>query len=116
MKAKEKGIPEKELRRSSEPKQKRENGPQGKFDKKDRKFNAFREMDKMKKGFAPDLAKIQDGVAVVGKPVVTAYEGLGKRGREDDGEKGKKVARTNDVSGRLFFFRRTLSLTLASAS
>jgi lupus La protein len=103
MKAKEKGIPTQELRRGATPSTEggKDGGPSGgKFsrDSKNKKFNAFREMEKMKRGGVPDLAKISEGVAVVGKPVQEVFEGLGKRGRDDDEGKGKKFVKRSDVS------------------
>lgn len=74
MKAKEKGIPENEISR-------------GKQDRnKPTKFNAFREMERQKKGLNPSLAKIPNGVEIVGE--APSFEGK-KRQREDDEEGGK---------------------------
>ncbi|EIW71598.1 hypothetical protein TREMEDRAFT_37957 [Tremella mesenterica DSM 1558] len=76
MKAKEKGIPESEIHT---------NRKQGKSTGGG-KFNAFRELEKMKKGESPNLAKIREGTAVVGSPLVAGADGKGakKRGREED--------------------------------
>ena len=81
MKAKEKGIDIKENRRGGE-----------KFEKnqfQDRKFNAFREMSKIKNGETPDLATIPTGTAVVGKPPIVNRNQPArdhKRSRDDDGD------------------------------
>lgn len=78
MKAKEKGIDESEINKG------------GQARKGAGKFNAFREMARMKAGQAPALAKIPAEVDIVGKPV--AFDGSKKRSREDDGDDkdGKK--------------------------
>lgn len=83
MKAKEKGIPESELYKRKD----------NKSDRHSSKFNAFREMDKIKKGMTPNLAQIKEGTAVVGTPKGVRSDsksGEGKkRGREEDGEEEK---------------------------
>ncbi|WWC92727.1 uncharacterized protein L201_007686 [Kwoniella dendrophila CBS 6074] len=81
MKAKEKGIPDSEIHKGGK--------PDGKNRDAGRKFNAFKEMDKAKKGILPSLAKIGDDVAVVGvRPGFSngAEKSSRKRDREDDGE------------------------------
>lgn len=90
MKAKEKGIPEGDINRGGQSKSK----PEG-------KFNAFREMERAKHGQLPSLAKIPDGVAIVGsRPEVKnlkAGENKKKRSREDDDEEREgKEARTDE--------------------
>jgi lupus La protein len=95
MKAKEKGIDESEINK----------GGQGR--KGLNKFNAFREMAKMKHGQAPQLAKIPSGVDVVGKAVAvdSGRERGVKRGR-DDGE--EREARKPKVSS----FRRNIAIRM----
>jgi lupus La protein len=85
MKAKEKGIAESEIFKGNQTRKGAAGG----------KFNAFREMDKMKKGQAPALAKIPAEVEVVGKAV--AVEGRGqKRDREDGDNKPSKKQREEE--------------------
>lgn len=77
MKAKEKGIPDSEVQRGKP-------AVGG-------KWNAFREMNKIKSGGSPMLAKIPDGVKVVGTPggIHQRERDNGrKRNRDDDGEEG----------------------------
>lgn len=81
MKAKEKGIPDNEVQKGGN---KSVGG----------KWNAFREMNKVKGGGTPMLAKIPDGVKIVGAPG-GIHQGQGrerdngkKRSRDDDGEEG----------------------------
>jgi hypothetical protein len=101
MKAKEKGIDEKELIRgpkdgddaSSEKGSERSSSTnRNSSDSRHgvKGFNAFREMDKLRKGGVPQLAKIDKGVAVVGAPL-NGYGGGAhgndrKRKAEDEGE------------------------------
>lgn len=89
MKAKEKGIPEGDINRGGQSKSR----PEG-------KFNAFREMEKAKHGQLPSLAKIPDGVAIVGsRPEVKNLKAgeNKKRSREDDVEEREgKEARTDE--------------------
>ncbi|WVW87010.1 hypothetical protein I302_109066 [Kwoniella bestiolae CBS 10118] len=92
MKAKEKGIPDSEIHRG------------GKTDAKQRdsgrKFNAFKEMDKAKKGISPSLAKIGDDVAVIGiRPGFSkgGEKNPKKRERDEDGEeRDSKESRTEE--------------------
>jgi hypothetical protein len=89
MKAKEKGIPESEVQKGgSKPSQ-------------GGKWNAFREMNKIKSGGSPMLAKIPDGVKVVGTPggIHQRERDNGKkRSRDDDGEEGSAKRERVDVS------------------
>jgi hypothetical protein len=78
MKAKEKGIPDSEVQKGGN---KSAGG----------KWNAFREMNKVKVGGTPMLAKIPDGVKIVGAP------GGIHQGRERDS--GKKRSRDDDEEG-----------------
>lgn len=86
MKAKEKGIPDSEVQRSK---------PQTAG-----KWNAFREMNKIKSGGSPMLAKIPDGVKVVGTPggIHRERDNGRKRNRDDDGEEGNAKREKIDVS------------------
>ena len=92
MKAKEKGIDQKTLHRGSPSTDRStpapsENGANStsKFSQNsNKKFNAFREMDKLRKGGIPQLAKIPDTVAVIGKPLNFYDERSKKRERDDD--------------------------------
>lgn len=102
MKAKEKGIDPTSFSRDGGEKGGRRNAPSG-------KFNAFKEMDKLKNGQHPDLALIPDGVAVVGKPLASSQPGArsGDKGskRERDGdeeEKPAKLAKKDEVSPAAF--------------
>ena len=63
------------------------------------KFNAFRELEKIKKGFQANLAPIPDTVAIVGKAVDVSTDTLKRRRDDRDGgeDKPKKVQKT-DVS------------------
>ncbi|WWD20221.1 hypothetical protein CI109_104697 [Kwoniella shandongensis] len=92
MKAKEKGIPEDEIHKGRQGS--KSDGPVVK------KFNAFREMEKAKKGQLPALAKIPDEVAIVGsRPQGQTGQRTNdrKRGREEDGEEREgKGARTEE--------------------
>lgn len=79
-KCKEKGIPEGEIHRSRPDR----NAP--------RKFNAFREMNKIQEGRTGDLAKIPQDVEIVGK--APAVDGGSKRKREDgDDDRREKKER-----------------------
>jgi lupus La protein len=88
MKAKEKGIPQTEIQRG------------GGKDKSSAKWNAFREMNKIKSGGAPALAKIPDGVKVVGAPMGGQRERDNgkKRSRDDDDEEGASKRERVEVS------------------
>ncbi len=102
MKAKEKGIAQRDLRRGTPstdrgtpaPGERDANGTSKKFQQSNGiKFNAFREMDKMSKGGVPSLAKIPDTVAVIGKPLNFPDSGK-KRAREEEADdKPKKAAK-----------------------
>lgn len=81
MKAKEKGIADSEITKGRQ--------SDSKYDKSG-KFNAFREMAKLEKGQQPSLARIQDGVAVVGKPIEQRHGGV-KRERTEDGDDKRSV-------------------------
>jgi lupus La protein len=86
MKAKEKGIPDSEVQRGK---------PTA-----GGKWNAFREMNKIKSGGSPMLAKIPDGVKVVGTPggIHQRERDNGrKRNRDDDGEEGSSKREKVDV-------------------
>jgi hypothetical protein len=86
MKAKEKGIPDSEVQRGK---------PTA-----GGKWNAFREMNKIKSGGSPMLAKIPDGVKVVGTPggIPQRERDNGrKRNRDDDGEEGSSKREKVDV-------------------
>ena len=78
MKAKEKGIPDSEIHK----------GKAG--EKSTGKWNAFKEMNKIKSGGHPMLAKIPDEVKVVGKPTGLHQKDRDsrKRQRDDDDEEG----------------------------
>lgn len=107
MKAKEKGIDQSTLHRGKQG-ELGDKGGKPKPDSAPRKFNAFKEMEKAKKGFLPALANIPDDVDIVGKrPEVKgrkAEQSNGKkRERDDDGEeRDGKNART-EVSFRLYW-------------
>ncbi|WRT69615.1 uncharacterized protein IL334_006604 [Kwoniella shivajii] len=92
MKAKEKGIPDSEIFKG------KHDG--GKSRDVGRKFNAFKEMDKAKKGIIPSLAKIGDDVAVVGiRPGFTkgAKDGRKRERDDEDGDdRDGKVAKKED--------------------
>ena len=86
MKAKEKGIPDSEVQRGK---------PTA-----GGKWNAFREMNKIKSGGSPMLAKIPDGVKVVGTPggIHQRERDTGrKRTRDEDGEEGSSKREKVDV-------------------
>jgi len=88
MKAKEKGIDQKTLYRGTPSTDTGTPGPSEKgfsATSSGQKFNAFREMDKLRKGGVPQLARIPDSVAVVGKPM-SGYDKSKKRDREEDEE------------------------------
>ena len=102
MKAKEKGIPDSEVQRGK---------PQA-----GGKWNAFREMNKIKSGGSPMLAKIPDGVKVVGTPggIHQRERDNGrKRNRDDDGEEGSSKREKIDV--RCSTIRRRAQLIEAGA-
>lgn len=94
MKAKEHGVDPKEWKNKS---------GANKFDRKKndqgKKWNAFNEMDKLKHGKLPDMAKIPEGVDIVGKPITSSgsqAENKKKRQREDeDEEKSAKQSKPN---------------------
>lgn len=88
MKAKEKGIPQGDIQRG---------GKQNSTTK----WNAFREMNKIKAGGAPALAKIPDGVKVVGTPMGAGQrerDNGKKRSRDEDGESGDAKRERVEVS------------------
>ena len=99
MKAKAKGIDQKNVSRgpasadhgTPAPGDKGANGSKPPFDKAQR-FNAFKEMDKLRKGGQPHFAKIPDTVAVIGTP--PSFDREKKRNREaDDEERPAKIAK-----------------------
>lgn len=64
------------------------------------KFNAFREMERMRKGFPVNLAPIPDTVAIVGKAMAVSTDSL-KRRRDDrdrDGDDKRQKVSRNEVS------------------
>lgn len=86
MKAKEKGIPDSEIHK-------------GKSDKQNPgKWNAFKEMNKIKTGGHPMLAKIPDEVKVIGKATSLHQKGERKRPRDDDEEEGGAKKEKIEVS------------------
>lgn len=90
MKAKEKGIPSGDIQRGG-------GGNKGST----AKWNAFREMNKIKSGGAPALAKIPEGVKVVGTPMGASQrerDNGKKRSRDDDGESGDAKRERVEVS------------------
>lgn len=105
MKAKEKGIDTRTLRRSATPSTDRSTPAPG--DKKPFaqaagiRFNAFREMDKIRKGIPPALALIPDSVAVIGKPLHTFVDKSRKRGREESADERPAKAMKTEVCGLL---------------
>lgn len=95
MKAKEKGIPESEI-------------SHGRQDRnKPAKFNAFREMERAKKGLPPSLAKIPSGVEIVGE--APSMENR-KRSREDDEEGGKGKQQKKNEPVTIEFLGTTLDV------
>jgi hypothetical protein len=107
MKAKEKGIPESELHKGdSKPTAK------GKQESRGGKFNAFREMDKQRKGEKPQFAKIPETVAVVGTPVAVKSDNGRKRDREEDGEGRPAKEARPDVSLSFLIKHYTSSISL----
>lgn len=99
MKAKAKGIDQKSFNRGTPstdhgtpaPGEGGVNGSRIPFDKTQR-FNAFKEMDKLRKGGQPHFAKIQDTVSVIGTP--PSFDREKKRNREDnEGERPAKIAK-----------------------
>lgn len=93
MKAKEKGIPDSEIYKGR---------PDG---KSTGKWNAFKEMNKIKSGGHPMLAKIPDEVKVVGKPTGLHQKDRDsrKRQRDDDEEEGGAKKEKIEVSRVLRF-------------
>jgi lupus La protein len=94
MKAKEKGIDERSLRRGKDAEPTSTTAEDGTSAPRPsqpnpKAFNAFREMDKLRKGGVPQLAKIPDTVAVVGKPLngfMGAKDSRDKKRKADDGD------------------------------
>lgn len=85
MKAKEKGIPDGEIHKGR-PNDSKNPG----------KWNAFKEMGKMKAGGHPALAKIPDEVKVVGKPSAGLH-GRDKRKRQHDDDDEEGAAKKDKV-------------------
>lgn len=128
MKVKEKGIDQKSINRGTPSTDRGTpapgengviNGTRKRFQEKSgQKFNAFREMDKMRKGGTPLLAMIPDTVAVVGKPLnfMTTDKGR-KRERTEDGEsKPAKAPKTQVSLCRIDLYCRRRSLFRTSPS
>ena len=92
MKAKEKGIDQKTLHRGNTPGTESGRGTAGdrSGNRPPPKFNAFREMEKLRQGGTPMLATIPDSVAVVGTP-------LNPPGRGQASDKGKSRDQGNTL-------------------
>lgn len=71
------------------------------------KFNAFRELDKLRKGQTANLAPIPDEVAIVGKAIPVSVESLKRRRDDGDGDdRQAKRQQTTEVSHTSFTQRK----------
>lgn len=87
MKAKEKGIPDSEIHKG-----------RNSDSKYTGKWNAFKEMSKIKSGGSPMLARIPDGVKVVGKAPGFQKDNRKRQRDDEDGEEGSAKKEKIEVS------------------
>jgi hypothetical protein len=82
------------------------------------RFNAFRELEKMKQGVQPQLAKIGDDVTVVGTPLKTeqGQRVNKKRERDDEDEEGKGKTARSEVCFLPYYMADSSPLKLSRSS